>query len=101
MASATTVYLTTEQRKALFSRARKRGTSLSDEVNEAIGIYKDFPLDSEKEILAFLATEAKASLDRSIARLDNAIAFSRRAARKIDKFDRHLRRLEETSRMSQ
>ena len=78
MASATTVYLTGKQRKALFSRVRNRRTSFSEELREAIDLYLDFPPDFDKESLAALAKEANASLNRSIARLDDAIAHSRR-----------------------
>ena len=90
----TTIYLIAKQRKALLSRARRHGTSLSEEVRKAIDLYLEFAPEFECESLDLLAKEAKASMDRSIARLDNAIASSRCAAQRIDEFDRHLRRLE-------
>jgi hypothetical protein len=74
MVSAVTVCLTDKQRKALFARARRNGTSLSQEVRKAIDLYLDLPLDFESESLAWLAKEANASMDRSIARLGNAVA---------------------------
>jgi len=88
MASSTTVYLTAKQRKALFSRARKRRTSFPEELREAIDFYLDFPPEFDKESLAALAKEANASLNRSIAKLDEAISYCRRSAEKIDEFKR-------------
>jgi plasmid stability protein len=78
MVSAMTAYLSDKQRKALFSRARRHGTSLSAEVRKAIDLYLEFAPEFNKESLAVLAKEANASLNRSIARLDDAIAHSRR-----------------------
>jgi hypothetical protein len=86
MAPPTTIYLTAKQRKALFSRARRHGTTLSQEVRAAIDLYLDLPPDFDKESLAVLAKEANASLDRSIARLDEAISYCRRSVEKIDEF---------------
>jgi hypothetical protein len=76
---ATTIYLTDERRKALLSRARKRRTSLSEEVREALDLYLDFPPGFEEQSLAALAKEANKSLNRSIASLDDAIAHCRAA----------------------
>ena len=87
MASATTIYLTGKQRKALFSRARKRHTTFSEEVRDALDLYLDLPADFDKEGLAALAREANASLNRSIARLDEAIATSRKTMEKIDELE--------------
>jgi plasmid stability protein len=97
MISAMTAYLSDKHRKALFSRARRHGTSLSAEVRKAIDLYLDFASEFDEESLARLAKEANASLNRSIARLDNAIACCRRTAEKLDDFDRHLQRLEKPS----
>ncbi len=88
MASATTIYLTGKQRKALFSRARRRKTSFSEEVREALDLYLELPADFEKESLATLAKEANASLDRSIQKLDEAIASCRKAMERIDALER-------------
>ena len=94
MVSAMKVHLTDKQRKALFSRARRHGASLSAEVRKAIDLYLDFAPEIDKESIVALAKEANASLNRSIARLDEAIDSCRRASERIDESDRHLRRLE-------
>ncbi len=101
MVLAMTAYLSEKQRKALFSRARRHGTSLSAEVRKAIDLYLEFAPEFECESLDLLAREAKASMDRSIATLDEAIDSCRRASEKIDDFDRHLRRLEKPPLLSQ
>jgi hypothetical protein len=88
MATATTIYLTGKQRKGLFRRARTRRTSFSEEVREALDLYLDLPPDFEKERLAALAKEASASMDRSIAKLDEAIAFCRKTVERIDELER-------------
>jgi plasmid stability protein len=74
MVSTVTVCLTDKQRKTLFNRARRHGTSLSAEVRKAIELYLEFAPEFECESLDLLAREAKASMDRSIATLDEAIA---------------------------
>ena len=71
MVSTVTVCLTDNQRKALFSRARRHGTSLSAEVRKAIYLYLDFPPEIECESLASRGKEANAL---SIARLGDALA---------------------------
>jgi hypothetical protein len=87
MATATTIYLTGKQRKGLFRRARRRKTSFSEEVREALDLYLDLPPDFDKEGLAALAKEANASMDRSIARLDAAIASCKEAIRRINELE--------------
>jgi plasmid stability protein len=79
MVSALKVRLTDKQRKALSSRARTHGSSLSAEMREAIDLYLEFPLDFEDKCLAALTEEASATLNRSIAKLDNAITHRRTA----------------------
>ncbi len=88
MARATTIYLTAKQREGLFRRARKRRTSFSEEVREALDLYLDLPADFDKESLATLAKEANASMDRSIAKLDEAIASCRKIMERIDELER-------------
>ncbi len=95
MATATTIYLTGKQRKGLFSRARRRRTSFSEEVREALDIYLELPADFDEEQFAALAREANASLDRSIARLDEAISRVRRTVKKLGQIDRRLDELAE------
>lgn len=88
MATPTTVYINPQQRKLLFQRARRRKSSFSEELREAIDFYLDFPPEFDKESLATLAKEANASLNRSIARLDDAIEHSRKTMEKIDELER-------------
>ena len=88
MATPTTVYISPQQRKRLFQRARRRKSSFSEELREAIDLYLDFPPEIDKESLAVLAKEANASLNRSIAKLDEAISYCRRSAEKIHEFKR-------------
>ena len=90
MATPTTVYINPQQRKRLFQRARRRKSSFSEELREAIDLYLDFPADVDKESLAALAKEANASLDRSIARLDAMSERVRTTGRKLAAIDRRL-----------
>ncbi len=75
MASPTTIYLSPQQRKRLFARARKRKSRFSDEVRKAVDLYLDLPFDFDEEALAALLKEANASMDRSIAKLDETLSF--------------------------
>ena len=75
MASPTTIYITPGQRKKLFSRARKRGTSFSEELRSAVDFYLGLPEDADPKALAELAHEANKALDRSLAQLDETLAF--------------------------
>jgi DNA-binding transcriptional MerR regulator len=95
MATATTIYLTGKQRRGLFSRARRRRTSFSQEVRDALDLYLDLPPDFDEEDFAALAREANASLDRSIAKLDEAISRVKMTVRKLDEIDRRLDELAE------
>ncbi len=88
IATATTIYLTGKQRKDLFRRARRRETSFSEEVREALDLYLDLPPEFDKEGLAALAKEANAAMDRSIARLDETIATCRKVMEKLDELER-------------
>jgi hypothetical protein len=87
MATPTTVYINPQQRKRLFQRARRRNSSFSEELREAIDLYLDFPADFDKESLAALAKEANASLNRSIAKLDGAIAHFKRTIERINELE--------------
>jgi hypothetical protein len=90
MAAPTTVYINPQQRKRLFQRARRRKSSFSEELREAIDLYLDFPTDFDKESLAVLAKEANASLNRSIARLDAMSDRVRTTGKKLAEIDRRL-----------
>ncbi len=82
-----TAYMSDRQRNALFSRARRNGTSLSAEVRRAIDLYLDLSPDFECESFKSLAREATESLNRSSARLDEAIAYCNRTMQRIQKLE--------------
>lgn len=90
MATPTTVYINPQQRKRLFQRARRRKSSFSEELREAIDLYLDFPPDINRENLAALAKEANASLNRSVAMLDAMSDRVRTTGRKLAEIDRRL-----------
>jgi hypothetical protein len=75
MATPTTVYITPKQRKQLFQRARRRKTSFSEELRAALDFYLDLPPDFDERAFAALVREANASMDRSIVKLDETLAF--------------------------
>jgi len=75
MATSTTVYISPIQRKRLFQRARRRKTSFSEELRTALDFYLDLPPDFDAQALAALVREANASMDRSIAKLDETLSF--------------------------
>ncbi len=85
MLTTAKAYLTPRQRRLLFARARRHRTSLSAEVRRAIEAYLDLPPEVGAEEFKALAREANASLQRSIARLDETIAFCKRVQEKIER----------------
>jgi hypothetical protein len=68
------IHFDPKQKARLARRAKKRGRSFSQEVRNAVDLYLDLPLETEAELKA-LAREAKESAERSIARLDETIAY--------------------------
>jgi predicted DNA-binding protein len=78
------IHLDPKQKARLAQRAKKRGRSFSQEVRTAIDIYLDLPVEA-KEDLEVLAREAKESADRSIARLDETIAYIDRGLKAMRK----------------
>lgn len=78
------IQLDPKQRPRLARRAKKHGKSLSQEVSSAVDLYLSVPYKTEAELSA-LARQAKASADRSIARLDETIAYLDRELKKIRK----------------
>lgn len=78
------IHLDDKQKRRLKLRARKVGRSFSQEVRNAIDLYLDFPVESEKDLEA-LAREAKESADRSIKRLDETIAYVNRGLKTMRK----------------
>jgi len=75
MATPTTVYINPKQRKRLFQRARRRKTTFSEELRVALDFYLDLPPDFDARAFAALVREANASMDRSIAKLDETLSF--------------------------
>lgn len=87
MASPTTIYLTPKQRKGLFQRARRRKSTFSVEVRKALDFYLDLPADFDEMEFSALVRQANASMNRSIARLDDTIAFCKRTMRRINNLE--------------
>jgi hypothetical protein len=69
------VYINPKQRKRLFQRARRRKTSFSEELRAALDFYLHLPPDFDERAFAALVRAANASMDRSIAKLDETLAF--------------------------
>jgi hypothetical protein len=90
MASPTTVYITPRQRKRLFERARRRKTTFSEELRSALDLYLDLPSNFDGQVMAALARQASESANRSITRLDEAIASVRGMSTKLDEFSGRL-----------
>jgi len=67
------VHLDPQQKNRLARRARRHGRSFSQEVRNAVKLYLEMtPEDADK--LKILAAMANDSMDRTIARMDAAIA---------------------------
>lgn len=67
------VHLDPKQKIRLVRRARRNGRSFSQEVRNAVKLYLEIaPEDADK--LKILAAMANESMDRTIARMDAAIA---------------------------
>jgi hypothetical protein len=67
------IHFNPKQKKRLARRAKLRGKSFSQEVRDAVDIYLDIPVESEKE-LRVLARAANQSAGRMIKKLDETIA---------------------------
>jgi len=94
------IQLDPKQRQRLARRAKKYGKTQSQEVSSAVDLYLSVPYKTEAELSA-LARQAKASADRSVARLDETIAYLDRELKKIRKHSelghaRHSRRSSES-----
>ena len=68
------IHLDPKQKKRLARRAKLRGKSFSQEVRDAVDIYLDLPVESEKELSA-LARAANQSAGRMIKKMDETIAY--------------------------
>jgi plasmid stability protein len=71
------IHFDDKQKRRLTHRARLRGKSFSQEVRDAVDLYLAVPVEAETELSA-LAHEANLSADRTIKRLDEAIAYINR-----------------------
>jgi len=77
----TLVHLKPEQKKRLASRARRRGTSFAQEVRDAVNLYLELPVGSEKD-LAVLAAAAREATELTIEKLDDVLATTRRTRKR-------------------
>lgn len=78
------IHFDEKQKRRLTKRARLRGKSFSQEVRNAVDMYLSVPVETEAELSA-LAKLANESADRSIARLDETIAYLRKGLRLMRK----------------
>ena len=78
---AALIHLAPEQKKRLASRARRRGTSFSKEVRDAVDLYLELPVESEEDLSA-LAAAARHATEQMIKQLDDTLAAVRRIQRR-------------------
>jgi hypothetical protein len=78
------IHLDPKQKRRLARRAEMRGSSLSQEVRTAIGIYLALPVENEDE-LKLLARAANRSSNSTIKKLDETIAYVDRVLKEIRK----------------
>ena len=70
------IHLDAKQKARLTRRAKKRGRSFSEEVRNAVNLYRDLPVEEDE--LNLLARAANESAGRSVKRLDEANAYLER-----------------------
>jgi hypothetical protein len=75
--AAALIHFDEHQKRRLTRRARLNGKSFSQGVRDAVNLYLSVPVETE-EALDALTKEAVESADRSIAKLDETIAYLRR-----------------------
>jgi hypothetical protein len=78
------IHFDEKQKRRLTRRARIRGKSFSQEVRDAVDLYLSIPIETQAELSA-LSREASESADRSIAQLDETIAYLRKGLRSMRK----------------
>ena len=78
------IHLDPKQKKRLARRAKLRGKSFSQEVRDAVDLYLDLPVESEKELSA-LARAANQSAGRMIKKLDETITYVDRILKSMRK----------------
>jgi hypothetical protein len=76
------IHIDPKQKQRLARRARFRGKSFSQEVRDAIDLYLDIPVESEKD-LSVLAQSANRAADRMIKKLDHTILYVDRILKQI------------------
>lgn len=76
------IHFDEKQKRRLTRRARLRGKSFSQEVRDAVDLYLSIPVETEAELSA-LAKQANEAADRSIAKLDETIAYLRKGLRSM------------------
>ena len=67
------VHFHPRQKQRLTRRAQQRGRSFSQEVRNAVDLYLELPPEAVEEFEG-LAAAARQSIDRTLARLDDAIS---------------------------
>jgi hypothetical protein len=78
------IHFDDKQKQRLTRRARLRGKSFSQGVRDAVDLYLSVPVETEAELSA-IAREASESADRSIAKLDETIAYLKKGLRSLRK----------------
>jgi hypothetical protein len=80
---ATLVHIKPEQKRRLVRKARRRGTSVSQEMRNALDFYLELPEDHNE--LAELAAAARRATERMIERLDETLVVTNRTLRRWGK----------------
>ncbi len=80
---ATLVHIRPEQKRRLARKARRRGTSVSQEMRNALDFYLELPEDQNE--LAELAAAARRATEQMVERLDEALAVTNRTLRRWGK----------------
>jgi len=70
------------------SQGAEAQDELSEELRSALDLYLDLPADCDEEAFAVLVKKANASMDRSIANLDDAIATCKKTVERISELER-------------
>jgi hypothetical protein len=84
MGTATLIHLEPGQKEKLARLARKRRSSVSGEVRNAVRFYLQLPLESEKEWAA-LAAEARKATENMLVQLEGTLAALRRSRKRWEK----------------
>lgn len=71
----TSIYLTPSQKRALAHRAKRRRTTMSEEIRSALDRLIAEGDNGDEEHLGLLAREANKAMDRMIQKLDETHAY--------------------------